>query len=169
MLEVRAEASDNWRMVHDAPTGPEGSGPGLEPGGPSDAVRERYLRVVLDQFEAGRIEPYDYTRRVMAIDAAASTAQMAAIVDQPPDTASTATTPSASPALDAVDLALLRQHQQHAGTAPGTRTRYTALVAVVLVFVVLIVMGVWLASRAHAVGPTPGATILGVVASGVPG
>ena len=35
--------------------------------------REPYLRRVLADFEAGRLEPYDYTRRVLAINAAAST------------------------------------------------------------------------------------------------
>ena len=48
-------------------------------------LREPYLRRVLDGFEAGLLEPYDYTRRALAINATASTLEMEAIVQQPPE------------------------------------------------------------------------------------
>ena len=44
-------------------------------------VREPYLRRVLAEFEAGRLEAYDYTRRVLAINAASSAEEMSAIVE----------------------------------------------------------------------------------------
>src|SRR5579863_2906836 len=71
--------------------GPEGSSIQDEPheraaGGGSDVGldrREPYLRRVLAAFEAGHLEAYEYTRRVLAINAATSTDQMQAIVDEP--------------------------------------------------------------------------------------
>jgi hypothetical protein len=150
-------------MVSSAPTG------GIDPesGIPDDAGRELFLRQLLERFEAGRMEPYEYTRRVMAINAATSVAQMAAVADEFP-AADVGTAPSTAPALDAVDLALLHKHQQHAGRSEGPRTRYIALAVVFVLFAVLIGVGVWVASRAHAVSPTPGATIVSVLALALP-
>jgi hypothetical protein len=120
---------------------------------PRLAMREPYLRRVLADFEAGRLPAYDYTRRVLAINAAASAPQMAAIVEQLPDgTAGGAG--SASPrGLDAVDLALLRSPQLSGSSQPTSR--YVALAIVFLLFAVLIGMGVWLASHMHNVALSP--------------
>jgi len=114
------------------------------------ALREPYLRRVLADFEAGRLEAYDYTRRVLAINAAASTVEMTAIVEQVPEgTAGTAGSAGSTPlrGLDAVDLALLRSPQL-SGSRPPT-TRYVALAVVFVVFAVLIGMGMWLESHMH--------------------
>ncbi len=110
------------------------------------ALREPYLRRVLADFEAGRLEAYDYTRRVLAINAATSAPEMTAIVEQLPD--GTAVGGSGLPrGLDAVDLALLRSPRRSGSSNPTTR--YVALAIVFLLFAVLIGMGMWLASHVH--------------------
>ncbi|HUY23594.1 MAG TPA: hypothetical protein VMV22_14775 [Acidimicrobiales bacterium] len=151
-------------MVQDAP-----DGPGPVSDGPDDTDREPFLRRVLDDFEAGRIAPYDYTRRVMAINAATSTGQMAAIADQAPEGSAGGPGPSSSlPGLDAVDLALLhRQHQQPAGRSGGPGARYVTLAVVFVLFAVLIAVGMWLASHTHAVSSNPSGTMRGIVAMAV--
>jgi hypothetical protein len=111
------------------------------------ALREPYLRRVLADFEAGRLEAYDYTRRILAINAATSAPQMTAIVEQLPDgTAASAGSPLPR-GLDAVDLALLRSPRRSGSANPTTR--YLSLAIVFLLFAVLIGMGVWLASHVH--------------------
>jgi hypothetical protein len=124
------------------------------------AAREPYLRRVLEDFEAGRLEPYDYTRRVLAINAATSTADMAAIVEEPPDG------PGASalgnpPGLDAVDLALLASSRSSDTRSPTTR--YVTLALVFVIFAVLIGMGMWLATHVHGAALSPGAVSPGAV------
>ena len=138
--------------------GPDGSSLEDEPracspaSGESDpglVLREPYLRRVLAEFEAGRLEPYEYTRRVLAINAATSTREMEAIADQPPDVAADAVAPSPTRGFDAVDLARMRSQQ-----LPGPRTpttRYVTLAVVFVLFAVLIGIGMWLATHVHAV------------------
>ena len=154
---------------------PEGAPPGAAAGpGPSGArpprsvdpddglvVREPYLRRVLEEFEAGRLEPYDYTQRVLAINAAASATEMSAIVERVPAGSPSGSDPVNGRGLDAVDLALLRS-QRTAGTRPQT-TRYVALAIVFVLFAMLIVMGMWLATRVHGAAFS-GAMVGGAVA-----
>jgi len=142
-----------------------GPGPSGEPSPPSDesdtnlALREPYLRRVLDEFEAGHLEPYDYTRRVLAINAAATPEEMSAIVESVPDGSGGGV--AARRGLDAVDLARLRSSRS---TGAGTqRTRYVALAVVFALFAVLIAMGMWLAAHVHGAA-SPGALIGGAVA-----
>jgi hypothetical protein len=138
-----------------AAPGPGESDPGL-------VLREPYLRRVLAEFEAGRLEPYEYTRRVLAINAATSTREMEAIADRPPDGAADAVAPSPTRGLDAVDLARMRSQQQ-----PGPRTpttRYVTLAVVFVLFAVLIGIGMWLATHVHA-----GALHAGALHAGVTG
>ena len=123
--------------------------------------REPYLRRVLDDFEAGRLEAYDYTRRVLAINAAASTEEMSAIAEGGPGRSHGGPDLGARRGLDAVDLALLRSSRSSADR--NERTRYVALAVVFALFAVLIAMGMWLAAHVHGAA-APGATIGGAVA-----
>jgi len=154
---------------------PEGALPGAAGGpGPSGAIpprsddpdtglaaREPYLRRVLEEFEGGRLEPYDYTQRVLAINAAVSAQEMSAIVERLPASSSIGGDPVTGRGLDAVDLALLRS-QRPSGTRPQA-TRYVALAIVFVLFAMLIVMGMWLATRVHGAA-SPGAMVGGTVA-----
>ncbi len=119
---------------------PDGVDPGL-------AEREPFLRRVLDDFESGRIEPYEYTRRVLAINAAASPEEMAAIVHQPSGSSPGQDGPEGHKGLDAVDIALLASSSS-AATRHSTN-RYVALAVVFVTFAVLIGIGMWLATHAH--------------------
>jgi len=141
--------------------GPSGASPprGEDPDA-GLAAREPYLRRVLEEFEAGGLEPYDYTQRVLAINAAASAEEMSAIVERLPLGAPSGTGPVTGRGLDAVDLALLRA-QHTSGTRPQT-TRYVALAIVFVLFAMLIVMGMWLATRVHGAA-SPGAMAGGAV------
>jgi len=147
-----------------------GPGPSGEPSPPShepDAdltLREPYLRRVLDEFEAGHLEPYDYTRRVLAINAAATPEEMSAIVEGVPDGSGGGGTP-ARRGLDAVDLALLRSSRSTG--ARTQRTRYVALAVVFALFAVLIAIGMWLAAHVHGAA-SPGALIDGAVSVTAP-
>ncbi len=135
--------------------GPEGSSIQDEPeerahGGGSDdglALREPFLRRVLAEFEAGHLEAYDYTRRVLAINAATSTAQMQAIVDERSDGTATHGGPTGPRGFDAVDLARLHSAQRAGSRSPTTR--YVALALVFVLFAVLIGIGMWLATHVH--------------------
>jgi len=110
-------------------------------------VREPFLRRVLDEFESGQLEPYEYTRRVLAINAAATRHEMAAIVEQPPDGPSPDGGPGARSGLDPVDLALLASARSPATHSPTTR--YVTLTVVFVIFAVLIGVGMWLATHVH--------------------
>jgi hypothetical protein len=112
------------------------------------AMREPYLTQVLAEFEAGRIEAYDYTRRVLAINAATSTDQMEAIVNQRSDSdVGDVGDVVAVRRFDAVDLARFRSSQ--ASEARGATTRYVTLAVVFVLFAVLIGVGMWLAAHVH--------------------
>ncbi len=138
-MQFGPDVTDNWQMGHDGSSfEDEHEGSGREPvsgaaghdrpgvGGHAarpagdDAglvLREPYLRRVLDGFEAGLLEPYDYTRRVLAINATASTLEMEAIVQQPPEGSGNAG--SARPrGLDPVDLVLLRSRPTSGARSP---------------------------------------------------
>jgi len=121
--------------------------------------REPYLRRVLEAFERGLIEPYEYTRRVLAINAATTPEQMAAVVDEPPPSDTGA---GRSGTLDAVDLALLRSRP--AVDAPKPAVRYAALAFVFILFAVLLGLGVWLGTHVHAAGSAPSGTVRGLAA-----
>jgi len=119
------------------------------------AMREPYLRRVLADFEAGRIEAYDYTRRVLAINAAASTAQMETIAGQLPQNATNDAESVRSVSFDAVDLARFKSARLSESRSPTTR--YVALAIVFVVFAVLIGIGMWLVSHVHAAALGPSA------------
>ncbi len=125
--------------------------------------REEYLRRVLDAFEHGRIEPYEYTRCVMAVNAAASVEQMAAVAAQAWGHDGEAPV-APSRALDAVDLARLRSPQVR--RANTLTNRYVALVLVFAMFVVLIAVGMWLTAHVHAVGASSAGTVTGALGLG---
>ena len=103
--------------------------PGLE-------MREPYLRRVLADFEAGQLEPYEYTRRVLAINAATSTEEMSAIVNTPPvrtdgsegsdgsDRLPPAADGTLLPGLDPVDLARLRATRLAESRSPNAALRH---------------------------------------------
>jgi hypothetical protein len=138
--------------LEDEPPAASGSGEG----DPGLVLREPYLRRVLAEFEAGRLEPYDYTRRVLAINAASSTREMEAITGAPPDGAAVVDAPSLSRGLDAVDLARMRSSQLPGPRAPTTR--YVTLAVVFVLFAVLIGIGMWLATHVHGAALSPGVT-----------
>ena len=144
------DVADNWDMGNDGSSlGDEAQRPPEQPLASDDTDhglegREPYLRRVLDEFEAGRLGTYEYTQRVLAINAASSPGQMEAIVDQPAEGSSG---PIPHRGLDAVDLARLRSSTSSAPRGPTTR--YVALAIVFVLFAVLIVMGMWLATHVH--------------------
>jgi hypothetical protein len=153
-LQFSPEVADNSDMGLEGSSF-EGSDPGL--GG-----REPYLRQVLDALEDGRLDPYEYTQRVLAINAATSTDQMAAIVDQiPTGTHGPTVGPGTHVGLDAVDLALLAK--QHASPARSPTARYVTLAVVFVLFAVLIGIGMWLATHVPAVGSNQSGTVTGVL------
>ena len=129
---------------------------GSSPMAATDADRETYLRLVLEGFEAGSFDAYEYTQRVQAIDHANSVEEMARLAQ-----VQTGEVPDARrPALDPVDLAVM------ASRTPGSRSprtvqkgksssRYTALIVVVLLFIVLLGLGVWLSARVHGTSSSP--------------
>jgi uncharacterized membrane protein YecN with MAPEG domain len=147
--------------------GPDGSPLEDEPGrdrgpgaaGPGPVRREPYLRRVLADFEAGRIEAYDYTRRVLALNAASSTDAMEAIVGQSPEGASDDAARSGPRPFDAVDLARMRATRS--STSNGANTRYVALAVVFVLFAVLIGIGMWLATHVHGAALSAGPVVLG--------
>jgi hypothetical protein len=154
-LQFRSELVDNYDVhrfgapLGDEPTEPDGTGPSLE-------AREPYLRRVLEQFEAGGLEPYEYTRRVLAINAASSLDEVAAIAQQPPDGSLPGVDPATRRGFDAVDLALLRAQSSE----PLRPTmRYVSLAVVFVLFAVLIGLGMWLATRVHGSAMSPRTTI----------
>jgi hypothetical protein len=110
-------------------------------------MREPFLRRVLADFEAGQLDAYDYTQRVLAINAATSTPQMQAIVDPPSDGSEAGAGPAGPRGLDAVDLARLRSVQQAEARSPTAR--YLTLAVVFVMFAVLIGIGMWLATHVH--------------------
>jgi len=131
--------------------------------------REEYLRRVLDAFEHGHIEPYEYTRCVLAVNAAASVEEMAAMAAQAWGQAGDAPV-APRRALDPVDLALLRSPPGRQAHSSGHR--YVALVLVFVMFVVLIAVGMWLTVHVHTVGASSAGTVtgaLGLGAARVPG
>jgi hypothetical protein len=160
-LQFVAGVADNWEMGDDASSlGHEAEGPPERPSASDESDhglewREPYLRRVLDAFEDGRLEAYEYTQRVLAINAASSTEQMEEIVERPAD-AFLGSLPQRG--LDAVDLALLRSSASSAPRAPATR--YVALAIVFVLFAVLTVIGMWLATRVHA-GASSAPAVLG--------
>jgi len=158
-LQFVVELADNWEMGDDGSSlGDEAQGHRGKPPASGDTDRglewrEPYLRRVLDAFEAGRLEAYEYTQRVLAINGATSTEQMEAIVEKPADDSS-GSTPRRG--LDAVDLALLRAPPPSSPRGPNTR--YVALAIVFVLFAVLTVIGMWLATHVHSAAlPTGGA------------
>jgi hypothetical protein len=140
--------ADNCGMGPDASSVPD-EPPGAPPEEDEElAMREPYLTQVLAEFEAGGIEAYDYTRRVLAINAATSTDQMQAIVDQRTDsTVGDGGDVVAVRQFDPVDLARFRASQ--ASEARSASTRYVTLAVVFVLFAVLIGIGVWLAAHVH--------------------
>ena len=146
-MQFAFKVADNCEMGPDGssvPDEPQGvPGPGKDQG---LALREPYLTQVLAAFEAGRIEAYEYTRRVLAINAATSTDQMQAIVDQRPDGAAVGDVVAVR-SFDAVDLA--RFKASRSSQARGAITRYVTLAVVFVLFAVLIGIGVWLAAHVH--------------------
>jgi hypothetical protein len=128
------------------PSRPGGADPGLE-------RREPYLRRVLADFEAGHLEAYEYTRRVLAINAAGSTEEMNAIVNELPDGSGVGSDAASSRGLDAVDLARLRATRLSESRNPNAR--YITLAVVFVLFAVLIGIGMWLATHVHGAALPP--------------
>jgi len=118
------------------------AGAGIGPGpraGSLEAAREEYLRLLLQRLEDGRLEAYEYTRRVRSIELATSVSAMADIVD-----AAVAATPS----LDAVDM--LRMAQVSPMVSAAGHPRRVALFVMIFFFAVLLAFGIWLAAHARA-------------------
>jgi hypothetical protein len=144
--------------------GPEESSIQEEPedsahrGGPDEGLarREPFLRRVLADFEAGHLEAYEYTRRVLAINAATSTPQMQAIVDELSGDPVGEGGPTGARGFDAVDLARLHSAQRAESRSPTTR--YVTLAVVFVLFAVLIGIGMWLATHVHGAALSAGTT-----------
>jgi hypothetical protein len=125
------------------------------------AAREPYLRQVLDALDDGRLDPYEYTQRVLAINTATSTDQMAAIVEQIPSGPAEMAGRGTHAGFDAVDLALLRT--KHASETRSPTARYVTLAVVFVMFAVLIGIGMWLATHVPAAGSNPSGTVTGLL------
>ena len=149
-LQFPAGPTDNCEMGHDGSPFGEDAERSREQRSPADGNdqslerREPYLRRALDAFEAGQLDAYAYTQLVLAINAASSTDEMEAIVEQG---SGGQTSLGVARGLDAVDLARLQSR-----TSSGSRTptaRYVALAIVFVLFAVLIGIGMWLATHVH--------------------
>jgi hypothetical protein len=151
----------------------------------SDTDREPYLQLATDAFEARRLEPYDYTQFVAAIERATSVHQLEAIADElamrsTPHTpgvidpagvgTSSGTTggPKSNPVrlsqpggLDPVDVA--RMGAANARRPPGPASRYVVLILLMVMFAILIVIGAWLAGHVHSGGSSSGSPAMAAV------
>ncbi len=154
-MQFPSPNADNCEMDDDgssfsdqspAPTRPGDADPELE-------RREPYLRRVLAEFEAGHLEAYEYTRRVLAINAAGSSQELDAIVSGLPG--GSAHDPGAVPprGLDAVDLARLQATRVSESRNPNAR--YITLAVVFVLFAVLIGIGMWLATHVNGATLSP--------------
>jgi len=134
--------------------GHDGNAPGgTTPAPLRDAEREPYLKAVLEAFEGGSLDAYEYTRRVRAIERASSPEELARAIERP-DPGGEAAASASRPSYDAVDLA--RMMASPTGVRPARKSsRYTALIMVVLAFIVLLGIGIWLATRVHATSSGP--------------
>lgn len=105
-----------------------------------DGAREEFLSLLLQRFETGAFDAYEYSRRVRAIELAPTLPAMADVVDAPV---------ADEPKLDPVDMLLLSRATP---TRPRrTRGKPTVLLVVVGVFfIVLLAVGMWLVSHARA-------------------
>ena len=120
-----------------------------------DAAREQYLTLLLDRFESGSLEAYEYTRRVKALE-------MATTVDQMADIVSSAPRPEAP--LDPVDLMAL---SRSSSTMPAQERRVKWVWPVIVGVFLLVLMGVglWLvahtkAIQSHGTGVVTGALLV---------
>jgi hypothetical protein len=138
-----SQFGDDIQGPHEQPPRPDRTDQSL-------VTREPYLRRVLDAFEAGRLDADAYTQRVLAINAASSTDEMEAIVEQG---SGGALTLGGARGLDAVDLALL--HSRASSGARSPNARYVALAIVFVMFAVLIGIGMWLATHVHGAALPP--------------
>ena len=161
MLAVAAWLPDNATVDEGDPSAAAtGSSPQPEQSPAPDPlahVREQFLTQLLQRFESGALEAYEYSRRVRAIELATSAVQMADIVLAPA---------GQEPTLDAVDMMrMARASSTVAGKDP--RVRYIWLVVMVVGLVVLTVVGLWLADHAKAIHDNPGGVVGALVASAV--
>ena len=105
-----------------------------------DGAREEFLGLLLQRFESGAFDAYEYNQRVRALERAATIEAMVDIVDAPVVTESP---------LDAVDMLLLANATP--ARARGERKKaYVWLVVVGIFFVVLLMIGMWLVAHARA-------------------
>jgi len=128
-------------------------------GAPLDEVREQYLQLLLERFEKGELQAYEYTRRVRQVELAASIRQMVEIVEAPS---------APEPALDAVDmLQLARTSSPLTAQRKGVRLVWPIVIGVF--FVILLAVGMWLVGHAKALhGTSNGGVGSGVVTPFVP-
>ena len=129
----------------------------MEEGDSQAQYREKFLTQLLQRFESGALDAYEYSQRVRAIELATSAVQMADIVLAPA---------GKEPTLDAVDMMRMAQASS---TMKGKdpRVRYIWLVAMVVALVVLTVVGLWLADHAKAIHDNPGGVVGALMASAV--
>lgn len=106
-----------------------------------DSAREQYLTLLLDRFESGSLEAYEYTRRVKALEMATSVDQMADIVSSAPR-------PEAP--LDPVDLMVLARSSSTMSTQER-RAKWVWPVIAGVFLLVLMVVGLWLVAHAKAI------------------
>lgn len=154
-MQFSSPTADNCEMDDD---GSSLSGPSRGPTRPGDPdpeleMREPYLRRVLADFEAGHLEAYEYTRRVLAINSAGSSDELDAIVDGHPGGSSHDPDGASPRGLDAVDLARLQATRVSESRNPNAR--YITLAVVFVLFAVLIGIGMWLATHVNGATLSP--------------
>lgn len=154
-------------------------GPTTGPTPAEPAVRERYLRVLLNGLEGGVVAPDEYSYRVALLEAARSEAEMRRIVQE-------TTFAGLSPSPDrgaprrrrpapahiawpewSGEGPLERASARIAGRSPGAgggrearrRRRWTAVVAVAIMLLALLLLGAYMIAAVHRPS-SPGGTVL---------
>lgn len=107
---------------------------------PSEQDREDVLERLLQRFETGQLPADEYTRRVLAVQRAATVADMVGAAEAPSDEGRV---------VDAVD-ALLLARQAQSKTGPARNPRYVWAGMFLFFMLVLVVLGLWLVAHAKA-------------------
>jgi hypothetical protein len=105
---------------------------------PSEADREKYMRLLDGALARNVIDELGYTDGIQSIMHATTIEEMNAIVQQIHETS-----------LDPVDLVRISAGTRSPRT-PNQKARYAAVIAVVVMFLILIILGVVLAAHTHA-------------------
>jgi hypothetical protein len=105
---------------------------------PTEADREKYMRLLDGALARKVIDEPGYTDGIQSIMRATTIAEMNAIVQQIHETS-----------LDPIDLARISAGTRSGVRTPNQKARYAAVIAVAVMFVILLILGVVLAAHTH--------------------